>query len=155
MTEASTYFYGSSQTKLSPKGQVAFPKRFRDILSEEENAAGFVLIPGQGGCLYLYTHRQFGTIRENVRSIALRDNDPEFFRAFLEEAAPIDLDTQGRFVIPQNLRDYAGITEADALFIGMDDRIEIWQPARREAVRRVSEEYHQKRELNARSIFGI
>lgn len=147
------YFYGSSSTRLSPKGQVALPKRFRDILPDEERAAGFVLIPGQGGCLYLYTHRQFGKIRENARAIALRDNDPEFFRMFMEEASPVDLDTQGRFVLPQVLRELAGLEEA--LFIGMDDRIEIWSPARRKAARLDDGAYLSKRESDARSLFGI
>ncbi len=155
MDDGQTYFYGSSPTRLSPKGQVAFPKRFRDVVPEAEHSAGFVLVPGQGGCLYLYTHRQFGQIRENVRAVAQRENDPEFFRSFMEEACPVDLDTQGRFVLPQQLREYAGITAADALFIGMDDRIEIWEPGRRSAVRRSRDDYHNKRETNARSIFGI
>lgn len=155
MADEQTYFYGSTPTRLSPKGQVAFPKRFRDVVPESEQAAGFVLLPGQGGCLYLYTHRQFGRIRENVRAVALRENDPEFFRTFMEEAFAVDLDTQGRFVLPQQLREYAGITGADAIFIGMDDRIEIWQPERREAARRSDAEYRNKRESNARTIFGI
>ena len=149
------YFYGSSPTRLSPKGQLAMPKRFRDVLPEADQSAGFVILPGQGGCLYMYTHRQFGVIRENARAIALRENDPEFLRSFLEEAHPVDLDTQARFVLPQPLRDYAGITGQDALLIGMDDRIEIWEPARREGLRTTGGDYRGKRESNARALFGI
>lgn len=147
-----TYFYGSSQSRLSAKGQVALPKRFRDILGDE--GEGLVILPGQGKCLYIYTHRQFGVIRDRVRAAAVRDNDPEFFRSFMEQAAPLELDTQGRFVISAELRARAGISGLDIVFIGMDDRIEIWAPELREAERR-PEEFEGKRAQQARDIFGI
>ena len=149
------YFYGSSPSRLSPKGQVAIPKRFRDILSAEEQQRGFVIIPGQGGCLYMYTHRQFGQIRENARALALRENDPEFFRSFMEEAYPVDLDTQGRFVLGGEMRKVAGIAGQDALFIGMDDRIEIWSPERREQGRADRADFEIRRGAHARDLFGI
>jgi len=147
-----TYFYGSSRSRLSPKGQVAFPKRYRDILGEA--ADGLVILPGQGKCLYIYTHAQFATIRERVRAAAVRDNDPEFFRSFMEEVSPLELDTQGRFVINNTLRERAEITGLEILFIGMDDRIEIWAPELRDQQRNTAS-YSTKRELQAHEIFGI
>ncbi len=150
-----SFFYGRCQNKLSPKGQVAIPKRFRSVLSEEESQQGFVLIPGQDNCIYMYTHRQFGVIRENVRNIALSENDPEFFRSFMEEASPVDLDTQGRFVIPAALREYAQIKGNEILFIGMDDRIELWEATVRESQRPQEQDYRQMRKQKAKDIFGI
>ena len=146
-----TYFYGSSQSRLSAKGQVALPKRFRDILGDADG--GLVILPGQGKCLYIYTYRQFAVIRERVRAAAVRDNDPEFFRSFMEEAAPVELDTQGRFVLNGELRARAGLEGLDVLFIGMDDRIEIWAPDERAAHRR--DDFARKREERGRDIFGI
>ncbi|MBP5232156.1 MAG: hypothetical protein J6333_01985 [Planctomycetes bacterium] len=146
-----TYFYGSSQSRLSAKGQVAFPKRFRDILGDA--GASLVILPGQGKCLYIYTHQQFAQVRERVRAAAVRDNDPEFFRSFMEEVSPLELDTQGRFVLNGELRAKADIAGQDLLFIGMDDRIEVWSPAERETRRR--DDFAQKREERGRDIFGI
>ena len=150
------YFYGHYINSLSPKGQASIPKKFRNILSEEERDGGFVLLPGQDCCLYLYTHMQFSTIRTRVREIALKNNSPEFFRSFMEDVVALDPDNQGRFVIPQKMRDFADLRDKEVVFIGMDDRIEIWNPALRQE-RRAAEtaEYTTKREINARDIFGI
>ena len=147
-----TYFYGSSLSRLSPKGQVAFPKRFRDIIGNDQK--GLVILPGQGQCLYIYTYQQFGIIRERARSTAVRDNDPEFFRSFMEQVCPLELDTQGRFVLSGELRAWAGITGQEILFIGMDDRIEIWSPEIRESQHQIIE-FEVKRAQVGRDIFGI
>lgn len=144
------YFYGSSQSRLSQKGQVALPKRFRDLLKNND----LVILPGQGRCLYLYTHQQFSVIRDRVRETAIRDNDQEFFRSFMEQVHPLELDTQGRLVLSQDLRAQAAITENEVLFIGMDDRIEIWEPSSREKLR-CGVDYAHKREQKSRDIFGI
>lgn len=84
------FFYGRSENRLNTKGQVALPKSFRSMVEEAVLREGFVLVPGEQACIYMYTHRQFGVVRAAVRAFALEQNDPEFFRAFLEEAEPVD-----------------------------------------------------------------
>nr|NNM91278.1 cell division/cell wall cluster transcriptional repressor MraZ [Bacilli bacterium] len=49
----------------------------------------------------------------------------QFSRFFFSGAAELDLDKQGRVLVPQNLRDYAGIT-MECVIIGVGTRIEIW-----------------------------
>jgi MraZ protein len=149
------FFYGSSENRLNTKGQVALPKRFRDVLPEEELALGFVLVRGREDCLYMYTHRQFAEVKARAREVAVEENDPEFLRAFLESAHAVDVDAQGRFVLPAGLRTAAGIGGPGVLFLGMDDRIEVWEPSRREAARAPSADYEAARETQARRIFGI
>ncbi len=149
------FFYGSAQNRLNAKGQVAFPKRFRVLVGAEEGRHGFVLVTGEDECLYMYTHRQFGEVRRQVRAIAREQNDAEFFRQFMENAHPVDLDSQGRFVLPQLLREMAGIRGPEILFIGMDDRIEIWEPEKRAASRGGEDEYEERRRMQAKRIFGL
>ncbi len=151
----SPFFYGSSENRLNTKGQVALPKRFRDVLPAEALTLGFVLVRGREDCLYMYTHRQFAEVKARAREIALEENDPEFFRSFLENAHAVDIDAQGRFVLPASLRAAAGIAGPGVLFLGMDDRIEVWEPSRREAARAEAAEYEAARETQARRIFGI
>ncbi|MBN2711911.1 MAG: hypothetical protein JXR97_05665 [Planctomycetes bacterium] len=149
------FFYGSSENRLNTKGQVALPKRFRDIIGEHELGQGFVLILGEGDCLYMYTHRQFGEVKERVRAIAVENGDAEFLRAFMEGAFAVDLDSQGRFVMPASLREEAGIKGPGVVFIGMDDRIEIWEPEKRAVSRGGQDEYKERRNMEAKRIFGL
>jgi len=155
MADSSLFFYGSSANRLNSKGQVSIPKRFRSVVGEDEIARGFVLIIGEHECIYMYTHMQFEAVKERVRKIARQENNQEFFRAFLEDAHAIDLDSQGRFVLPASLRQAAGINGPDVLFIGLDDRIEIWAPEKRDQQRTKAADYQEKRKREARKIFGI
>lgn len=149
------FFYGRSENRLNSKGQVALPKAFRSVLDEAILQERFVLVPGEQACVYMYTHRQFSAVRAAVRAFAHEENDPEFFRAFMEEAESVELDTQGRLVLPRRLRAYAGIEGPDVAFIGMDDRIEIWAPEAREAVRGSADAYRERRGVHARRFFGL
>lgn len=149
------FFYGSAENRLSDKGQVAIPKRFRAVVPPEQLQEGFVVIQGEDECLYMYTHRQFGEIKGRVRALAKEESDPEFFRRFMENAYPVDLDAQGRFVLPGELRRDAGIAGPKVLFIGMDERIEIWSPEKRQASRVVGGEYEKRRKMQAKRIFGF
>ncbi len=150
------YFYGHYTNSLSPKGQAAIPKKFRDSLGEAESVGGFVLLPGQDNCLYLYTHAQFASVKSRVREIAIEKNSPDFFRSFMEEVIAIDTDNQGRFVIPQQMRDYARLKGKEIVFIGMDERIEIWDPEQRQSRRNETEaDYTALRKEQGQDIFGI
>ena len=149
------FFYGSAENRLNSKGQVAIPKRFRDVVPQEEAKHGFVLVQGEAECIYMYTHRQFAVIKERVRSVAEAENDPEFLRQFLESSHAVDLDSQGRFVLPVVLRQAAAIDGPEVLFVGMDDRIEIWSNAKRIAGRGPAEPYEKLRMAAARKIFGL
>jgi len=155
MAEAQPFFYGSSENRLNAKGQVAIPKRFRTVVDPEELKQGFVLVQGEDACVYMYTHRQFGEIKARVRALAKEENDPEFFRTFLENAHAVDMDSQGRFVLPAELRRTVGIKGPEVLFLGMDDRIEIWAPAQRATLRSRAKGYEERRKSQARQIFGI
>ncbi len=155
MPASSLFFYGSSENRLNSKGQVAIPKRFRSLVSAEEIAQGFVLVMGEQECIYMYTHMQFETVKERVREIAVQENNQEFFRSFMEDAYAVDLDSQGRFVLPASLRQAASINGPDVLFIGLDNRIEIWAPDKRAAQRGQAADYQEKRKSQARKIFGI
>jgi len=64
------------------------------------------------------------TGRAEILTKAVRDTD----RFILGSAYELDLDAQGRFVIPSNLKGYAGLSE-DVTFLGLGDRIELWDTA--------------------------
>jgi len=155
MEESQVYFYGSFESRLGPKGQVTIPARFRSLLPKEELARGFALVQGQAPCLYLYTHRQFGEIKNRARQSSVESGNKDAFRAFMEDVVAVDLDPQGRFVVPSVLRERAGLSGPDVLFVGMDDRIEIWNPATRQTMREGGGAADQWRREYGDRIFGF
>ncbi|MDR1613809.1 MAG: hypothetical protein LBT97_13660 [Planctomycetota bacterium] len=155
MINDNPYYYGSAENKLNSKGQVAIPARFRLAASPEEQGGNYVITRGEEECLYMYTHRQFARIKDNVRKMAEENDDSIFFRRFMAETHAVDLDTQGRFVLPQALMRAVGIKGPTLLFIGVDDRIEIWEPERYRTQGGDRDNYETTRKNAARRIFGI
>ena len=149
------FYYGSAENKLNSKGQVAIPARFRSNIPEVDKARNYVLILGEDSCIYMYTHGQFEKIKDNARRFAEETGNRAFFRSFMADACAVDLDTQGRFVLPQHLMLSAGIHGPGVLFIGVDDRIEIWEPNLYQGQREGENRYSEIRKTAARSIFGI
>ena len=155
MVDDAPYYYGSAENKLNSKGQVAIPARFRSVLPEEDKCKNYVIVRGEGTCLYMYTHRQFGKIKDNARKVAEEVGDSGFYRSFMAEAYSVDIDTQGRFVLPQVFMKTAEITGPGVLFVGMDDRIEIWDPAVYAAHGAAATQHEELRRNAAKKIFGI
>lgn len=153
--ETPCYYYGSAENKLNIKGQVAIPARFRSQLPESELTRNYVIIRGEGCCLYMYTHRQFATIKDNARRVAEELGDIGFYRSFMSEAVAVEVDNQGRFVLPQHFMKAVGISGPGVLFLGVDDRIEIWDPATYGVEKQDSDTHEEVRQAAARKIFGI
>ncbi len=149
------YFYGRSNHKLNAKSQVAIPSRFRAMISEEDLKQGLVLIRGEGKCIYCYTHSQFRKIVDEVMTNDETRDDAEFLRNFFEETFAVDLDSQGRVVLPVDLRNQADMTSKEIVFIGHNDRIEIWDAEIRNTNKEKSKtNFDKKRSITARKIFG-
>lgn len=149
----SPYFFGSAENKLNSRGQVAVPARILSVLGNDDKS--YVLVRGEGQCLYMYTHQQFAKIKDNAKRVAEENDDGDFYRSFMAEAYRVDLDTQSRFVLPQHFLKAIGIVGQGVLFIGIDDRIEIWEPTVYERSRSDAGKYEETRKKAARRIFGI
>ncbi|MFN8594133.1 MAG: division/cell wall cluster transcriptional repressor MraZ [Thermomicrobiales bacterium] len=122
-------FLGRYAHNLDAKGRLAVPARFREALAE-----GVVLTRGIDRCLALYPLAAWRPLAEKVAALPLTDADARHFRRLVfAEAADLPLDGQGRILIPLELRRYAEI-EREAIVVGVDTSIEIWTPARWEAV---------------------
>jgi MraZ protein len=122
-------FLGRYAHNLDAKGRLAIPARYREELAE-----GVVLTRGIDRCLALYPLAAWRPLAEKVAALPITDADARNFRRLVfAEAADLALDGQGRILVPSELRRYAGI-ERKALVVGVDTSIEIWSPARWEAV---------------------
>jgi MraZ protein len=118
-------FYGNHHHSLDAKNRAFAPAKFKDHLT-----SGFVLTKGLDNCIFGYRLDEWFKLADNLCEIPFTDGDGRAFnRNFLGNAEDCDIDRQGRFSIPQNLREYAKLTK-DISFVGMMDHFEIWDSAR-------------------------
>ena len=97
------------------------PARYRDQLAE-----GAYVTKGRGGCLSVFTAEEFEDVASKVREQSKQGaTQLNAARAFFSGAQEVRPDKQGRVALPQNLRDYAGLTR-EVVVAGVFSRIEIW-----------------------------
>jgi MraZ protein len=124
-------FTGEYRHTVDEKGRIAVPARFRARLAE-----GSVLANWIDGCLAIFPRSDWDRLGELISGLPFTDPAARQLQRFLYGGATeIDLDRQGRFVVPANLREYAGL-RGDAVIVGSRDHAEIWAPDRWTSVRR-------------------
>jgi MraZ protein len=114
-------FLGEFQHSLDTKGRVILPARYRDQLAE-----GAYVTKGRGGCLSVFTPEDFEDVASQVREQSKRGaKELNAARVFFSGALEVRPDKQGRVALPQNLREYAGLSR-EVVVAGVFSRIEIW-----------------------------
>jgi len=122
-------FLGEYEATLDSKSRFLLPVGFKKQLPED-GIAQFVVNRGFEKCLSLYPMRSWEPIFAQISQ--LNDFDPEvrqFRRYFLNGATMAELDSAGRLLIPQNLKEYAGLEKDIVLAAGVD-KIEIWDKSK-------------------------
>lgn len=115
-------FLGNYTQKLdAKKGRTAIPSRFRKLLGKKA-----VITQGYEGSLILVSSISWkkvvkGVVNKSFLSGASRQTD----RFLLGNAFEIELDKQGRFILPKALKDYAKLGKS-IIFVGVGSRIEVW-----------------------------
>ena len=118
-------FLGRYSHNVDTKGRLAIPARFREALGAE-----IVITRGIDRCLSLYPMETWIPLAEKVSSLSISDPDARNFRRMVfAEAAYLDVDRQGRILLPGDLRQYASI-DREANVVGVHSHIEIWSPER-------------------------
>jgi len=112
---------GEYEVKLTDKNRVAIPKKIRDEFTE-----GLILSRGYEGCLILLDKKRWEDFENiinkgSILSISIRDTKRFIFGGAYE----LDVDGQGRFVLPANLKQYAQINN-EIIFIAIKDWVEVW-----------------------------
>ena len=113
---------GTHTYQLDPKGRMSLPTRFRAAFAE-----GAWLTLGQEGCLYAFPSGEWSRQSEEAR--ATPQSGPEaraYARMFFGNAEPVELDAQGRLLVPQKLRARLGIGR-EAVVRGVGSYMEIWE----------------------------
>ena len=112
---------GEHRSKLTEKNRIAMPKKFREILG-----ANVIITNGYEGCLIIVSESQFDEITKDINMGKFVNNDiRDTTRFLLGGAHEVELDNQGRFVLPSNLLDYSGIID-EVCFLGLKRWVELW-----------------------------
>ena len=118
-------FMGEYNHTIDAKGRLIVPSRFRESLGDI-----FVVTKGLDGCLFVYDNEEWNAFEEKLKSLPLTNKDARtFVRFFLAGAAEVEVDKQGRILVPGVLREFAGLKK-DVVLIGVGSRIEIWDRER-------------------------
>lgn len=127
-------FIGEYHHAIDEKGRIAVPIKFRKQL---ENGA--VVTKGLDECLLLYPMKEWEVEAAKIAKLSIAKADSRAFnRHMLSGAMDIDMDKQGRVIIPDYLRKFAGIGKK-AVVTGLYDKIEIWDAEKWEQYKKVTE----------------
>jgi len=124
-------FWGESQHTLDAKKRVFVPKRFqKTLVRNEDGHLGVVLTRGFEGCLFLFAESHFEVLLKRLRTQPFGGAKARWIqRKFFSKTHLCTLDGSGRLVLPEKLREFAGIGK-DVVMVGVADRAEIWDRAR-------------------------
>jgi MraZ protein len=118
-------FLGEYEATLDAKGRFLLPAGFKRQIPESE-ITRFVVNRGFEKCLSLYPMQSWKPLYDQIST--LNDFDPkvrEFRRYFLNGAIEVEPDTAGRILLPQNLKEYAGLGK-DIVLVAAVNKLEIW-----------------------------
>lgn len=114
-------FLGTFTPRLDDKGRLILPAKFRGRL-----ASGLVATRGLDRCIFLFPLDEFASIHDRLRKAPLENkNARDYLRNFLGYASDDIPDKQGRILLSQPLRTYAGI-DREVAVVGLGSRVEIW-----------------------------
>lgn len=119
---ANASLMGTYEHTIDVKGRMAFPTKLRERLG-----LSFIVTIGLDNCLYVFSEEEWENFTGKLRT--LTGEKARSAKLFIVRACLVEPDKQGRILIPQNLREYAGLTK-DVTVLGVINRAEIWDSAR-------------------------
>jgi MraZ protein len=122
-------FRGPSKVTLDAKGRLAIPSRHRERILTRANGA-LVATVDRDYCLLIYPLPEWEEVeRKLVRLPSLNKVARKLQRLMLGYATELEMDSQGRILLPKEHREFAGI-ERDAILIGQGNKFELWDEKR-------------------------
>lgn len=112
---------GEYTHSLDPKKRLSLPVKFRRELGKK-----VVVTRGLDNCLFVYPLKEWQRITKKVSELPLGQADTRGFnRFFLSGAVEVDIDSVGRILVPDFLKDFANL-KSKVVLAGIHDRVEIW-----------------------------
>lgn len=118
-------FYGEFTHSIDRKGRIILPAKFREV-AKAHFIEKFYVTRGLDKCLFVFSEEEWRTQENKFKSLSFTKQQARTFnRLYFSGAVEIAFDTQGRVLLPQYLKDYAGVKK-DVVIVGVSNRIEIW-----------------------------
>ena len=119
-------FRGVQHINMDAKGRLAMPARQREPLLSECGGQIVVTIDTQSACLAIYPLPEWERIEREIQNLpALKPAVKRFQRLMLGYATDLELDGNGRMLLPQPLREYARLSKKVVL-VGQGNKLELW-----------------------------
>ncbi|MEJ1297957.1 MAG: division/cell wall cluster transcriptional repressor MraZ [Candidatus Sedimenticola sp. (ex Thyasira tokunagai)] len=122
-------FRGATKLNLDAKGRLAIPTRYRERL-QERCASELVVTIDKDHCLLIYPLPEWQVIERKLMQLpSFNPAARNLQRLLVGNATEVDMDGQGRVLLPQNLREFAGLKK-QAMLVGQANRFELWDEER-------------------------
>ncbi|OGY85343.1 MAG: cell division/cell wall cluster transcriptional repressor MraZ [Candidatus Kerfeldbacteria bacterium RIFCSPHIGHO2_12_FULL_48_17] len=127
-------FIGEYAHNIDEKGRLAVPAKFRAELKK-----GAVVTRGLDNCLFLYTQGEWKKLAGKLAALPISQaKSRAFARLMLAGAMDVDVDKQGRVIVPEYLRTYAGVHKK-VVITGLYNRLEIWDETKWNTYKAITE----------------
>jgi len=135
--EIGEMFGGEFSVTLDDASRIALPRRLRDVLETDK----IIITKGLDTCLWLYPVNEWEKLENQIvgATSPFDDEDRALWQRIIGPNQVIDIDKQGRILVPPTLRVYAGLNK-DCIVLGQHHYIEIWSEGRYQAHLEASEE---------------
>ena len=119
-------FQGETAITIDDKGRLAIPTASRELVARAGNRLVITYNPYESGCLWLYPEAEWEAVRDQVNALPNAKRVHRNLQLKLVGAAtPVELDSNGRVLVPASHRNAAGI-EKKAVLLGMGSKFELW-----------------------------
>ena len=110
---------------IDAKNRISMPAKFRQELGKK-----IIITPGLDSCLFIFTAEEWGKVSKKLSDSAsdlsfLKADQRSFNRYMFGRAAEVEIDSIGRILIPEFLKEKIGLKDSAAV-VGVEDRIEVW-----------------------------
>jgi len=140
-------FIGEFKHSIDDKGRIAVPAKFREAFK-----SGAIVTRGLDRCLFVFEKKEWDVLAEKIKALPISQaNSRAFSRLMLGGAMEVNLDVQSRILLPDYLREYAGLKK-QTVVAGLYNRLEIWDE---ESWRKYKEKTEASSEDIAENLEGL
>jgi MraZ protein len=119
-------FRGATKVTLDEKGRMVMPTRYREQLVERAQGKVVVTVDSRDRCLLIYPLPEWDLIEAKLTSLpTLNEEARRLTRLMIGHAVDFELDGHGRILLPQELREFAGL-QRQGMLIGQGRKFELW-----------------------------
>lgn len=119
-------FRGLTAVSMDDKGRITVPTRYRALIEEHSDAVCVATIDTEQRCLLLYPLTVWEEIEAKLEALpSFHPATRRIQRLLIGHATEIDMDRNGRILLPPLLREYAGL-EKELMLVGQGKKIEVW-----------------------------